>query len=174
MEYNYLEILVKTFIIPARQNQFIQENYFNNAPVRLTAIARSTNSAIAGSQTQNPFSYQQFDFRHFRILRGDQPVDFDGAHNCCLYVTTIKTMNFQDCILSIRIDNFTDHYALVFDLTSMRDDTENFHYQELVGEPMRLKLNFSSPLEYITELFVLGEPMYLFAIDKSGVVGKII
>ena len=34
VEYNYLETLAKTFIIPARQNQFIQENIFNNAPIR--------------------------------------------------------------------------------------------------------------------------------------------
>ena len=33
VEYNYLETLAITFIIPARQNQFIQENIFNNAPV---------------------------------------------------------------------------------------------------------------------------------------------
>ena len=29
VEYNYLETLAKTFIIPARQNQFIHENIFN-------------------------------------------------------------------------------------------------------------------------------------------------
>ena len=38
VELNYLETLAKTFIIPARQNQFIQENVFNNAPVRRNAI----------------------------------------------------------------------------------------------------------------------------------------
>ena len=32
VEYNYWETMAKTFIIPARQNQFIQENIFNNAP----------------------------------------------------------------------------------------------------------------------------------------------
>ena len=32
VEFNYLETLAKTFIIPARQNQFIQENIFNSAP----------------------------------------------------------------------------------------------------------------------------------------------
>ena len=33
VEYNYWETLVKTFIIRSRQNQFIQENIFNNAPI---------------------------------------------------------------------------------------------------------------------------------------------
>ena len=149
VEFNYLEVLAKTFIIPARQNQFIHENTFNNAPVRRIAIAMNTNSAFTGSYTENPFWYQQFDLRKIRILRGCQPiVDFDAADICRLYVTTMKAMNFQDDIPSIPIDNFKDHYVLVFDLTSMQDATENCHYPELVGEPLRLELNFTFPLEH--------------------------
>ena len=173
VEYNYLETLAKTFIIPARQSQFIQENIFNNAPIRRIAIAMNTNSAFTGSFTENPFWYQQFDLRQIRILRGGQPiVDFDTADNCRLYVTTMKAMNFQDDIPSITIDDFKDHYVLVFDLTSMQDATENCHYPELVGEPLRLELNFTNPLENVTELIVLGERMSSVAVDKFGVVGK--
>ena len=173
VEFNYLETLAKTFIIPARQNQFIQENIFNNAPVRRIAIAMNTNSAFTGSYTENPFWYQQFELRQIRILTGGQPiVDFDAADNCRLYVTTMKAMNFQDDNLSIPIDNFKDHYVLVFDLISMQDATENCHYPEIVGEPLRLELNFTFPLEHVTELIVLGERMSSFAVDKFGVVGK--
>ena len=53
-EFNYLETLAKTFIIPARQNQFIKENIFNKAPVRRITIAMNTNSAFSGSYTDNP------------------------------------------------------------------------------------------------------------------------
>ena len=81
-------------------------------------------------------------------------------------------MNFQDDIPSIPIDKFKDHYVLVFDLTSMQDATENFHYPELVGEPLRLELKFTFPLEHVTELIVLGERMSSVAGDKFGVVGK--
>ena len=115
VEFNYLENLAKTFIIPSRQNQFIQENIFNKAPVRRIFIAMNTNSAFTGSCTENPFWYQQFDLRQIRILKGGQPiVDFDAADNCRLYVTTMKAVNFQDDIPSIPIDNFKDHYVLVF------------------------------------------------------------
>ena len=109
VEYNYLETLAKTFIIPARQNQLIQENISNNAPIRRIAFAMNTNSAFTGSFTENPFWYQQFDLRQNRILRGGQPiVDFDTADNCRLYVSTMKAMNFQDDIPSIPIDDFID------------------------------------------------------------------
>ena len=165
--------MAKTFIIPVRQNQFIQENILNNAPIRRVAIAMNTNSDFTGSSTENPFWYQQVDLRQIEILRGGQPiVDFCTADNCRLYVTTMKAMNFQDDIPSIPIDYFKDHYVLLFDLTSMQDATENCHYPELVGEPLRLELNFTNPLESVTELIVLGERMSLVAVDKFGVVGK--
>ena len=49
VEYNYLETFAKAFIIPATQNQFIQENIFNIAPISRVAIAMNTNSAFTGS-----------------------------------------------------------------------------------------------------------------------------
>ena len=173
VEFNYLETLSKAFINPARQNQFIQENIFNNAPVRPITIAKKTNSAFTGFYTENPSWYQQFDLRQIRIFRGGQQiVDVDFADNCRLYVTTLNSMNFQDDIPSIPIDNFKDHYVLVFELTSMQDATEICHYPELVGEPLRLELNFTFPLEHVTELIVLGERMSSVAVDKFGVFGK--
>ena len=84
----------------------------------------------------------------------------------------MKAMNFQDDIPSIAIDDFKDHYVLVFDLSSMQDATENCHYPELVGEPLRLELKFTNPFENVVELIVLGERMSSVAADNFGVVGK--
>ena len=75
-------------------------------------------------------------------------------------------------IPSITIDKFKDHYVLVFDLTSIPDTTEKCHHPELVGEPLRLELNFTFPLQYVIELNILGERMSLIAVDKFGVVEK--
>ena len=173
VEFNYLETLAKTFLFPARQNQFIQQKSLDIAPVRRNAIEMNTKSAFTGSYTENPFWYQHFELREIRRLRRGQPiVDFDAADNCCLYVTTMKAMNFQDDIPSIPIDNFKDHYVLVLDLTSMQHAIENCHYPELVGEPLRLELNFTWALEHVTELIVMGERMFSVAVEKFGVVGK--
>ena len=84
----------------------------------------------------------------------------------------MKAMNFQDVIPSILIDDFADHYMLVFVLTSMQDATENCHFLELVGEPLRLELIFTHLLENVTELIGLGERRSSVAVDKFGVVGK--
>ena len=132
----------------------------------------NTNSAFTGSFTKNPFWYQQFYLRRIRILKGGQPiVAFVTADNCRLYVTSMKALNFQDDIPSIPMYDFKDHYVMVFDLTSMQDN-ENCHYPEIVGEPLRLELNFTQPLENVTELLVLGERMSSLAVDKFGVVRK--
>ena len=173
VEYNYMETMAKTYIIPARRNQFIQENIFNNAPIRRIAIAMNSNSAFTGSFAENSFWYQQFNLRDIRILRAGQPiVHHNTTDNCRLYVTTMKTMNFQADIPSIFVDNFKAHYVLVFDLTSMQDATEHCHYPELNGERLRLELYFSSPLGIVTEVIVLGERMSSVAVDNFSVVGK--
>ena len=131
------------------------------------------NSAFTGSFAENSCWYQQFILRGVRIVRRGQPiVHHDTTDNCRLYVTTMKAMNFQDDIQSIPVDNFKDHYVLVFDLTSMQDATEDCQYPEVIGEPLRLELYFSSPLENVTEVIVLGERMSSVPVDKFGVVGK--
>ena len=81
-------------------------------------------------------------------------------------------MNFEDDISSNPVDNSKTHYVLVFDLTSMQDATEHCHYPEIIGEPLRLELYFSSLLENVKKVIVLGEHMSSVAVDKFGVVGK--
>ena len=84
----------------------------------------------------------------------------------------MKAMTFQDDIPSIPCDNFKNHYVLVFDMTSMQDATEHCHYPKLFGESLRLELYFSSPLENVTEVFLMGERMSSVAVDRFGVVAK--
>ena len=48
-QYNHMETIARIFIIPSRQNQFLQEKIFNNAPKRRIVVAMKTNSAAAGS-----------------------------------------------------------------------------------------------------------------------------
>ena len=73
-EYNYMETSAKTNIIPARQNQFIQGNIFNNAHIRRKTIAVNSNSAFNGFFAESLFWHQQFNLRNNRILRGRQSI----------------------------------------------------------------------------------------------------
>ena len=90
-KYNYMETIAGTFIIPSRQNQFIQESKFNNAPIRRVAVAMKTNSAVAESYFKNLFSYQLFHLRELRTTRaGRAIVSLDTTSPCRPYVTTMK------------------------------------------------------------------------------------
>ena len=80
-------------------------------------------------------------------------------------------MNFQEDTTSIPVDNSRNHYVLVFDLTSRQYNIENCQYLELIGEQLKLELNFTFPPKHVTEIIVLGERMSSVAVDKSGVVG---
>ena len=171
--YNYMETIARTFIIPSRQNQFIQEDVFNNAPIRRIAVAMNTNSAVAGSFYENPFNYQQFHLRELRIIRGGRAIiSLDTTSPCRPYVTTMKAMQFNEDFPALPMEHFQNHYILVFDLTSLQDAAEHLHYPELSGESLRLEMFFQFPLEQVTEMIVLGERLSNIQIDKFGTVAK--
>ena len=73
-EQIYSGTLAKTFIIPARQNQFIQENIFNETPIRRVAIAMNTNSAFTGSLTGTHSGINNLISVKLEELEGDSQV----------------------------------------------------------------------------------------------------
>ena len=112
--YNYMETIARTFIIPSRQNQFLQENVFNNAPIRRIAVAMNTNSAVAESFHENPFNYQHFHLRELRIIWGGRAtVSLDTTSPCQPYVTTTKAMQFNEDFPALPMDDFQNHCILV-------------------------------------------------------------
>ena len=131
----------------------------------------NTISAFTRSDTEHPFWHLQFNLRQNILLRAIRR-DFDDADTCRLHVTTKKAMKFQDDIPSIPFDNFKEHCVLLSDLTLMQDATEKCHYPEIVGEALRLELNFTFPVEYVTELIVPGERRSSVAVDRFDVFGK--
>ena len=168
-----METIARIFIIPSGQNQFIQENVFNNAPIRRVAIAMNTNSAFTGQFQENPFHYQKFGLRDLRIVRGGRAiVSLDTTNDCRAYVTTMKALNFNEAIPALPNHQFQNHYILVFDLTSLQDAGENVHYPELTGESIRLEMFFDRSLRNVTEIIVLGERMSTVKIDQFGTVAN--
>ena len=171
--YNFSEVLGKTFIIPNGQNQIIQENIFNNAPIRRLALAMNTNTAFTGSRDSNPFHYQKFGLREIKIVRGNQVVvHIDTSNNIRTYVTTMKALKFEEDGPGIPLDDYTNHYVLVFDLTSTQESNVQMFYPDVVGAGLRVELYFSEMLRNTVEVIVLGERLSTVFIDKNGSVVK--
>ena len=135
-----METNARTFIIPSRQNQFIQEKLFNNSPIRRVSVAMNTNSAVTGFFHKNLFSYQQFHLRELRIIWGERAiVSLDITSLFLPYVTTKKAMQFNENFPALHMEDFQNHYILVFDLTSLQDAAQQLHCPKLSGESLRLK-----------------------------------
>ena len=82
------------------------------------AVAMNKNLAVAGSFHKNPFNDQQFHLRERRIIRGGRAiVSLDTTSPCRPYVTTLKAMQFNEDFLALAMEDFENHYILVFDLT---------------------------------------------------------
>ena len=101
----------------------------------------NSNTAFLGSVAENPFWHKQFILRQLMTLGepsrlgGGKPfVSHDTTSNCCLYVTTMKAMNFSNDNPSNLNDVFEDHYSLVVDLSSMPNFTDHCLYPEKFGE----------------------------------------
>ena len=111
--------------------------------------------------------------RDLRIIRGGRAtISLDTTSPCRTCVTTMKAMQFNEDFPALPMEDFQNHYILVFDLTSLQDATEHLHYPELSVESLRLEMFFQFPLEQVTEVIVLGESLSNIHIDKLGTVAK--
>ena len=89
VEYNYLEPVAKTFILPARQHQFIQKKLSKNTAVCRIAYAldRTVLSLECTLNIRSDIS---------NLIRGAQPiVDFHAAHSCCDMLRLCKLTLFK-------------------------------------------------------------------------------
>ena len=101
-QYNYIETIARTFIIPAHQNQIKQESKFNNTPIRRIAVAMNTNSVVIGSFKKNLFRYQKFLLRELRTIRGGRAfVSLDTTSPFRPYVTTRKVFTLVFYLISL-------------------------------------------------------------------------
>ena len=171
--FYYNEELPKTFIFPAGQNQFIQENIFSNKPIRMIDIAMNLNNEFSGTHNMNPFHFRKFGLRLVKIVRGNQTiVNLRTENHVRAYAETMKALKFDDDGPNIQYKDFENHFHLFFDLTSTQEANVEMHFPDVVGAGVRLELYFANNLTNTVELFVSGERISSIAIDKEGSVTK--
>ena len=151
----------------------LTRKYIHNAPIRRVAVATNTNSAVAGSFRENVFSYHHFRLRGLRIDRvGRAIVSLDTTSPCRPYVTTMKALHFNGDFPALPMEEFQNHYILVFDLTSLRDAAEQLHNPALCGEGLRIEMFSNFRVFPVPEVIVLGEKLINVQINKLGKVVK--
>ena len=79
----------------------------------------------------------------------------------------MKAMQFNEDFPSLPMEDFQNHYILVFDLTSLQDAAEQLHYPELSGESLRLEMFSQFLLDQVTQVIVLGKDYQTFKLTNS-------
>ena len=81
------------------------------------------------------------------------------------YMTTVDALAFGYHGHAIPFKNYTNHFLLVFDLTSTQQASNDFPYPELTNAAVSLEFKFSVALPAKTEVFFLGEKASPIHID---------
>ena len=167
--YNYPRILYRTLVVASGQNQVIKVNVFNNETVRRLIIAVNTNADFTGRQAANPFHYRKFGLQRVQIYRGGNCIiDADTTHDTYMYSETMENLNLTSDGNGITLEDFPNHYMLVFDLTSAREANSEVYLPDLAGEPLRVEMNFSLALTDAFEIFLMSEKISAVLVDSEG------
>ena len=151
----------------------IQENIFNNLPIRRITIAMNDNSQVGGVIDHTPFWYRQFGLEKIEISRNGIPIiQLDTSDNNEPYYTTLKAFKWTHGGPDISRVDYPNHYILAFDLTVMQDANNLIVQPELTGAALRLKLEFKNASASVIEVHVIGEMLNTLRIDGERRVSK--
>ena len=121
----------------------------------------------------NPLQFGKHNLRTVRLLRNGVPiVQYNTQDNTQVYYKTLQSLLFDRDGPEITLDNYANHFYLVFDLTSTQQCNHDVYYPEIVGAPICLELEFSQPTANPLEVFVVGERLSTITIDHKGKVQK--
>ncbi len=173
--YEFLEVIPKTYLIPAGHNQMIEEDIFNAAPIRRLVVAMNLSEDFRGSLGSNPFHYRKFDLKRVMLYRegasvGCTPLRLD--QNTRAYYNTIKALNAAHAGNGLKLEDFDNHFILVFVLTADLESSDDTTRPELTGGRLRLHLEFGTALTDTVQVLLLGERKSAVYIDKNRSVLK--
>ena len=153
----------------------IEEDIFTSAPIRRLVVAMNTNQEFTGTLGSNPFHYQKFDLKKVYLYRegssvGCTPLVVDT--NTRAYYNTIKALHAIHAGNGIKLEDFGDHFILVFMLTADLEASDDTTRPELTGGRLRLHMEFGTAFPNPVEVLLLGERKSAVYIDKKRSVLK--
>ena len=173
--YPYLEAITKTFLASAGLQSWKQEDVFGREPIRRLAICLNTNDAFLGSKLLNPIHYRKFNLEQICIYRSglavaDSPISTDDPKR--VYFNTMSDLAYIDNGHGISLEDYPNHFIMVFDLTSTQQASHDFIHPELRNCSVSIELKFSAALAYNVEIFLIGEKASTIYIDSARKVSK--
>ena len=173
--YRYNEVIAKTFLASNGQMSWKHEDVFMKEPIRRLAIAMNTNAAFVGNRVQNPFWYQKFDLSEITIYRNGLPIagtPTSTIDDKRVYFSSLGSLAYIENGHGIPLNEFPNHYILVFDLTSTQEASHDFIHPELTNASITVELKFGTALAANTEILMLGEKTSTLYINSDRNVSK--
>ena len=136
-------------------------------------LATCPNNQFTGRWTDTLLAFHKHNLKKVRVLRNGVPVvECSTSSNTQLYFKTIQTHLFDEDGSLIKLDNYENHYYLVFDLTSTQQCNQKIQYPELVEAAIRVELKLSTNTSTPLELLVLEEGFTTVQNDRTRKVLK--
>ena len=159
--YNYIEVLPRNFFATTGVQSWRQEDVFAKEPVRRMILAMSSNTAYLRTNRTNPFYYQKNSAKEIIVYRNGLPIagtPVSTTDNKRMYYNTLEALDFVfNNSHGISLENYHNHYFMVFDLTSNQGASHDFIHPELTNCSISVELKFNAPLGENVELLFMGE-----------------
>ena len=173
--YRYNEVIAKTFLATSGQLSWRHEDVFTKEPIRRLVIAMNTNRAFVGNNRENPYWYQKFDLTDITIYRNGLPTactPIATLDNKRVYFNSMGSLAYIENGHGIPLNEFHNHYVLVFDLTSTQEATHDFVHPELTNASISVEMKFSTALTNNIEILLLGEKTSTIYVNSDRNVTK--
>ena len=173
--YRYNEVITKTFLATTGQQNWKHEDIFTKEPIRRLIFALCAGDSFNGTNTVNPFNYQKFGLREITVFRNGfatAGTPMSTIDNKRLYYNSMSALAYVENAHGIPLSEFSNHFIMVFDLTSTQEATHDFIHPELTNSSISVELNFDTALSNNVEFFFLGEKSSTVYIDSARNVSK--
>ena len=175
--YRYNEVITKTFLATTGQQSWKHEDTFTKEPIRRLIIALCAGDAFIGTNTVNPFNYRKFGLRVpaitvFRNGFATAGTPMSTIDNKRLYYNSMSALAYVENGHGIPLSEFSNHFIMVFDLTSTQEATHDFIHPELTNSSISVELKFDTALTNNVEVFFLGKKSSTVYIDSARNVSK--
>ena len=170
-QYDFREIVPKSFLIFSGVTMYYREDIFNRAPIGRLVIFMVPETSFSGNFETNPFHFRLMDLETVRLNREGSLVGATPLHlNENLvrsHYQSLKPLRFEHSGNGIKLGNFEIHFCLVFKLTADYHIEDNTIRPELTGARLGLQLKFSKATRDPVRPILLGERRSVVLIDHN-------
>ena len=131
--------------------------------------------AFNGTNTVNPFNYRKFGLREITVFRNGFATagsPMSTIYIKHLYYNSMSALVYVENGHGIPLNEFSNHFIMVFNLTITLEATHNFIHPELTNSSISVKLKLDTALTNNVEVFFLGEKSSTVYIDSARDVSK--